>query len=303
MDGILSINKPAGPTSHDVVARVRRLAHTRRVGHAGTLDPAAEGVLVLFLGIATRLIEYTADADKEYVAQVAFGSATTTLDATGEVTRTADASALTRAQVEAILPRFTGAIEQVPPMYSAVHHEGRRLYELARRGEEVERAARPVTIHALELLEFSGGTMATARLRVLCSKGTYVRTLCADIGEALTIPAHMGALVRTRVGSFRIEDAVGLDRLAQMVESAGPDAIEQVLLPAPMAVAHLPAVAIAGDDLIRVRHGNPVAVETALPAGPLRIETPEGEFLGVGHGEDTGAGWRVKPDKMLAPVA
>ncbi|NLC56863.1 MAG: tRNA pseudouridine(55) synthase TruB [Armatimonadetes bacterium] len=304
LSGVLNIRKPVGPTSHDVVARVRRLLRTRRIGHAGTLDPAAEGVLVLFLGTATRLIEYTADADKEYVADCLFGIATTTLDATGEVTATADASALHRAALEAVLPRFTGPILQVPPMYSAVHHEGKRLYELARRGEEVERAPREVVIHALELLAFTPGATARARLRVVCSKGTYIRTLAADIGAALELPAHLAALTRTRVGPFRIEDAVTLEALAAAAEwesdpAASP--LRRLLLPASAAVAHLPGVVITGADLARVRHGNAVTVPAPgdESASPVRIESPEGELIGIGRRERTATGWCLQPQKVL----
>lgn len=301
-EGILNVCKPAGPSSHGVVGRVRRLFHTRRVGHAGTLDPAAEGVLVLFLGAATRLIEFTADAEKEYVADVLFGVATTTLDAEGEVTATADASGLTREALEAALPRFIGEIQQVPPMYSAVHHEGQRLYELARRGEEVEREARTVEVREIEVLSFATGKQARAALRVACSKGTYVRSLAADIGAALGLPAHLAGLTRTRVGAFRIEDAARLEELDAAAE-ADPDSLQRYLLPAGAAVAHLPAVQVAGDTLIRVLHGN--AFAAAAPAdgreGPVRLETPAGELLGIAQRERTPAGgWRVQPRKILA---
>lgn len=301
MDGILNVCKPSGPTSHDVVARVRRLFRTRRVGHAGTLDPEAEGVLVLFLGQATRLIEFVADADKEYVGTVALGAATTTLDAAGEITATADASKLSRDQMLAVLPRFRGRIEQVPPMYSAAHHQGRRLYELARAGEEVERPARPVTIHALELLSFSPGTRATAQLRVVCSKGTYIRSLAADLGAALGVPAHLAALTRTRVGTFRLEDAVRLDTLAAASEAADgePTALAGFLLPARLAVAQLPAVVLTEDLLARVRHGNAVPVPAESGAATVRIEAPDGELIGVGQREHTADGWRLQPRKIL----
>ncbi|MBI3945138.1 MAG: tRNA pseudouridine(55) synthase TruB [Armatimonadetes bacterium] len=311
MEGILNIHKPPGPTSHDIVARVRKLLRVRRVGHAGTLDPAAEGVLVLFVGQATRLIEFTADADKEYVGEVVFGVATTTLDAEGEVTATADASHLTREQVEAVLPRFSGEIEQVPPMYSAAHHQGRRLYELARRGEEVERKPRRVTIHVLEVLDFVPGAQARARVRVVCSKGTYIRSLAADLGAALPardgsrgLPAHLASLTRTRVGPFRIEDAVSLAELAAATGQSEPTrgvgaSLDQHILPARAAVAHLPAVVVAGETLARVCHGNSVPLPSPTGEGPVRIETPEGDLVGVGRCERAGAGWRLRPEKVL----
>lgn len=303
MDGILILHKPVGPTSHDMVARVRRLLHTRRVGHAGTLDPPAEGVLVLFIGRATRLIEYTADAEKEYIAECCFGAATDTLDASGTVTATADASGLTREAVEEVLPRFRGAIQQIPPMYSAIHHQGQRLYELARRGKEVERPPRDVVIHQLELQSFQPGSAARARLRVVCSKGTYIRTLCADFGEALGIPAHMSALTRTRVGPFRIEDAVSLEALAEAVagsESLGGHPRPGVLRPPGAAVAHLPCERVKEDALARVRHGNAVPVPApAKEEQPVRIENSEGELVGIGHYERVAGGWRLRPDKVL----
>ncbi|HOM82434.1 MAG TPA: tRNA pseudouridine(55) synthase TruB [Armatimonadota bacterium] len=303
MDGILILHKPVGPTSHDMVSRVRRLLHTRRVGHAGTLDPPAEGVLVLFIGRATRLIEYTADADKEYVAECCFGAATDTLDASGTVTATADASGLTREAVEEVLPRFRGAIQQIPPMYSAIHHQGQRLYELARRGKEVERPPRDVVIHQLELLSFEPGTTARARLRVVCSKGTYIRALCADLGEALGIPAHMCALTRTRVGPFRIEDAVSLEELAEA--ASGPQGLAGLfqtglLRPPDAAVAHLPCEQVKGDALVRVRHGNAIPVRTpAEEDRPVRIENNEGELVGIGHYERVADEWRLQPDKIM----
>lgn len=225
MDGFLNIHKPAGMTSHDVVARVRRSLKTKRVGHAGTLDPDATGVLVVAVGQATRLLPHVPLEPKVYLAMIGFGTATDTEDASGQVTAQADASGLTPEALVAALPRFVGEIQQVPPMVSALHHNGQRLYDLARQGITVEREARTITIHALELvappLLGAGGI-----IRVTCGGGTYIRTLCKDIGEALGLPAHMATLVREAVGPYALAEAIGLDeiteeRLLPMQEALG----------------------------------------------------------------------------------
>ena len=215
MNGILNIDKPAGMTSHDVVGRVRRIAHLKRVGHAGTLDPDATGVLLVCLGQATRLSDYLADEGKAYRAVLALGATTTTEDASGEVLTQTDAGHLTAADLAALLPSFTGDIAQIPPMVSAVHHDGKRLYELARAGITVERAARTIHVDAIDLLDFTPGPLAHARLDIACGKGTYIRTLCADLGAALGVGGHMESLRRTRVGTFTAEDATPLSDLTE----------------------------------------------------------------------------------------
>ena len=208
MDGFLNIHKPAGMTSHDVVARVRRALKLKRVGHAGTLDPDATGVLVVAVGQATRLLPYVPLEPKVYLATIGFGTATDTEDASGQVTAEADASGLTEAALRSVLPRFIGEIQQVPPMVSALHHNGQRLYDLARQGITVEREARTITIHAIECLSLD-------RIRVTCGGGTYIRTLCKDIGEALGLPAHMASLEREAVGPYKLSEAIGLDALSE----------------------------------------------------------------------------------------
>jgi tRNA pseudouridine55 synthase len=248
-DGFLNIHKPAGMTSHDVVARVRRLLKTKRAGHAGTLDPDATGVLVVAVGQATRLLPHLPTEPKEYIARIAFGTATTTEDASGQIVAEADASPLTEAALLAILPRFLGEIEQIPPMVSAVHHEGRRLYELAREGVTVEREPRRVTIHAIEAADFVPGARAEATLRVVCGGGTYIRTLCVDIGTALGLPAHMKTLVREAVGSFRRTDALTLDALAEQGASA--------LLPMENALP-FPTVAVSDADAADLNNGKSI---------------------------------------------
>lgn len=208
LNGILLVDKPAGMTSHDVVDACRRALGVRRIGHAGTLDPPATGLLVLGVGRATRLLRFLEAYDKEYRAEVVFGAETTTEDATGEVTAESDASGLDRAAVERALAGFVGEIDQVPPMVSAVKVGGERLYRKARRGEEVERAPRRVSVHEIALESFEPSARARATVRVRCSKGTYVRSLARDVGRALGAGAHVGALRRLAIGPFRVEEAV-----------------------------------------------------------------------------------------------
>jgi tRNA pseudouridine55 synthase len=223
VDGVLVCDKAAGMTSHDVVARVRRLAGQRRVGHGGTLDPPATGVLVLALGRATRLLPFLPTEPKRYLATVAFGAETDTLDAAGTVTATADASGVDAARLRAAMAGFVGPQQQVPPMVSAIKVGGERLYAKARRGEQVERAPRPIVVHALELLGFSGGERPEATVEVVCSGGTYVRSLAADLGRAVGTLAHVASLRRTAVGRFtedgahRLEDLAADGRLAAAV--------------------------------------------------------------------------------------
>lgn len=246
MDGILNLDKPAGMTSHDVVAKVRRALSTKRVGHAGTLDPDAVGVLVVAVGQATRLLPYIPTEPKVYVARIAFGIATDTEDASGSPVEEADASALTEDDLLAVLPRFHGEIQQIPPMVSAVHHEGQRLYELARKGITVERQPRTVTIHSVEAADFISGKLAEATLRVSCGGGTYIRTLCVDIGKAVGLPAHMKSLIREAVGPFRREAGLSLETLV--------DKGAEALLPPERALG-FPQVALTDADAERIGHG------------------------------------------------
>jgi tRNA pseudouridine55 synthase len=287
MNGILNIDKPAGMTSHDVVYRVRKLLHMKRVGHAGTLDPDATGVLLVCLGHSTRLADLLADQGKEYEAVLRLGITTSTEDGSGEVLVTRDPSAITKADLVEILPNFIGTIQQVPPMVSALHHEGKRLYDLARQGIVVGRSARPVQIDSIELLDFSGGPSCCATMRVRCGKGTYIRTLCADIGAALGVGGHMSFLRRTAVGVFRIDTAVSL-QLATSEEQL----LEQITSPSD-AVAFLQAYQLDDlskadvlngrrlnafglfddDELIRLVHdGDLVALARAQVDGTLQPE-------------------------------
>ena len=289
MNGVLNIDKPAGMTSHDVVARIRRLAHLKRVGHAGTLDPDATGVLLVCLGTATRLSDFLADEGKEYRATLALGATTTTEDASGEVLTRADAGHLSPADLAAVLPRFVGDVSQIPPMVSAVHHEGRRLYELAREGVTVERAARTIRIDAIRLLDFTPGEAASATLDVACGKGTYIRTLCADLGAALGVGGHMATLRRTRVGGFRLDTATPL---ADLTEEGLPG---RLVLPAD-ALGEMPVHPLATEaDEDAVRHGR--ALPSHLTADTVaRILDAQGALLALGRAD----GEQLHPFKVFA---
>ena len=245
MDGVLNINKPAGWTSHDVVAKARGILRTKRIGHAGTLDPSATGVLLLCVGYATRIADYLVADEKEYLAKVVFGEATDTQDADGIVISTADASILTEEALESALSAFRGKIEQIPPMVSAVHHEGKRLYELARKNQVVERKPREVEVRELKLVEFLPGKRAKATIRVVCSKGTYVRTICHDLGERLGVGAHLAELTRLRVGRFRVEEAISLEELANRAESGR---LGEIIIPIVDALSHLPSYSVSEED-------------------------------------------------------
>lgn len=275
-------------TSHDVVARVRRLAGQKRVGHAGTLDPDATGVLLVCLGTATRLAEYLADAGKAYTAVPTLGVATTSEDASGEILTETDASGVTEADLRAVLPRFVGDIAQIPPMVSAVHHEGKRLYELARAGQTVERAARPVHIESLALRGFSPGPRATATLDVVCGKGTYIRTLCADIGAALGVGGHMASLIRTQVGAFALETAVLLDALT-------PENLPTHLTPPAAALADWPAHVLTSGQRDDILHGRAVAAQLA-DAPVVRVLSTDGDLLALARAESG----TLRPFKVFA---
>jgi tRNA pseudouridine55 synthase len=272
MNGVFVVDKPGGITSFDVVARVRRALGQRRVGHTGTLDPMATGVLPICVGEATKLVPFLVAGDKEYEAEAVLGTTTDTLDATGRVTSETIATNVSRADVERSLPGFLGAIEQRPPMHSALRVGGHRLYELARRGLEVERPPRTVFVHELHILGYAPPRL---RLRVRCGKGTYVRSLVADLGAALGVGAHLGALRRTRVGAFTLADAVALD-------SVGPATAVRSLAEA---LADHAAVALAADQVGDVRAGKvrTIAGLTAPPGaeGPVRLLAPDGSLVAV----------------------
>ena len=283
--GLLVIDKPTGPTSHDVVGRVRRLAGLRRVGHAGTLDPLASGVLLAGLGPGTRFLEYLVGLDKVYETTVRLGQATTTYDAEGEVTAERPVEA-TEAQVGAALDAFRGPIRQRPPAFSAVKQGGRPLYEAARRGQVVEAKERDVVIHALDLLAFDPPLLT---LRVACSSGTYIRALAHDLGAALGCGGHVFALRRAAVGRFTLADAVPLDALT-------PENLTGHLLPPEAAVAHLPRLDVDESDAARLVLGQRLPAAPGAAPGTMAAFGPGGRFLGVVEVDDE----VVRPRKMLA---
>ena len=313
MDGLLIIDKPAGWTSHDVVARVRRLLREKRVGHTGTLDPFATGVLVVLVGRATRLAQFLAGAEKEYEATVRLGYATTTGDLTGErrggaggesapAGGAADCAAVTRERLESALAPLRGEIEQVPPMYSAKKVGGRKLYELARRGQEVERGAARVRVSEFEVVAGEGGGFLRAngdgtcdvRARVVCSAGTYVRALAESVGESLGTGAHLAALRRTRAGEFRVEGALNLEGLRENVEAG-----REFLLPVEAALPHLPSAHLTAEEARRARHGAAVPSGLALEDGArVAMLDAGGALLAVGV-YDAAAG-ALRPRVMLA---
>ena len=289
LGGVLNVDKPAGCTSHDVVGRVRRLAGLRQVGHAGTLDPMATGVLVLCLGRATRLLEYLTGQPKSYLAEVTLGATTDTYDAEGETVDRRPVTAVTHEQLDGALDAFRGEIMQRPPAYSALKRDGVPLYQRARAGEQVEVEARPVTVYSLELLAFDGQTV---QLRIRCGAGTYIRSIAHDLGQALGCGGHLSALRRTAVGPFTVHDAVTLARLAEA--GALPDA----LLPADAAVAHLPQVEMDAADAARLLHGQVIASAVPQPSGLARAYGPDERFLGIVAFDPRRQVWR--PQKMLA---
>jgi len=273
MNGVLNLMKPPGMTSHDVVYAVRRALGVKKVGHTGTLDPGVAGVLPICVGQATRLAEFIAGEDKAYRAEITFGITTDTQDSFGEETGRTDASHLTRGDLAYQLPRFSGPIMQVPPMVSAVKVGGRRLYELAREGVEVERSARPVTIHKLQLLDFRPGPHPVAFVDVACSKGTYIRTLAVDIGAALGVGAHMSYLVRTRSGPFTLEQANTLEELR---EGKAP------LLQPASALGSMPKATVSGPAAQRLQNGVTPRITTGEPPGTtVALVDPDGELLAL----------------------
>ena len=288
MNGVIVMDKPGGFTSFDVVALMRGVCRERKIGHTGTLDPMATGVLPLLLGNATRALPFLQDTDKEYEAGFCLGFASDTQDTTGK-TIAESAVRVTRGQVEAVLPRFRGEIWQTPPMYSAVSVNGRRLYDLARQGVEVEREKRPVTVFRLELTEFDEPSQR-GRMLVSCSKGTYIRTLCADIGEALGTYGVMSALRRTRASGFTLENAV-TPQEAKLLAAQG--LLAERVFPVEALFASLPEVRVSPAQAVRVCNGGALDLcRTSLRGSPsarggrYRIVSPEGKFLALGEAED-----------------
>ncbi|MEE8618574.1 MAG: tRNA pseudouridine(55) synthase TruB [Dehalococcoidales bacterium] len=292
MDGILNINKPWGKTSFSVVAMVKRLSGERRVGHAGTLDPAATGVLPVCLGQGTRIIEFLADATKTYQAEIELGVATDTYDAVGKITQRGDPSRISRRQLESALASFRGLIQQTPPMYSAVKHQGQRLYELARAGIKVERKSRPTKIHYLELIDWQP---PVATVEVECGKGTYIRSLAHDLGQSLGCGANLKSLIRLSYGPFAVKTAVSLP---QLEDSFRYGYWQHFVHPIDTVLLHWRAMVVSDATEHIIRKGAPVPLESVNSKGitsclkqhpPVRTSvethcrayTLNGDFLGV----------------------
>jgi tRNA pseudouridine55 synthase len=280
--GFLLVDKEGDWTSHDVVAKVRRLASIRKAGHAGTLDPMATGLVVVGLGRATRLLRFIQDLQKEYVANVVFGVATDTLDADGAILER-EPMPVSEAEVSAVLPRFTGEVMQVPPMVSALRVDGRRLYELAREGKVVGRPARAVHVHELELLDFAPSVYPEATLRVVCGRGTYIRSLADDIAGALGGRAHLSSLRRTRIGSLDV-DSHGR-RISQLDEAVRSGRLADLIVPPAAGLADLPAVEVEEATAQAVRHGVrfPISLlnADAEDGRPFRVIDTSGSLLAV----------------------
>ena len=253
MNGILNINKPTGLTSFGVVAFVRKCVGERRVGHAGTLDPNASGVLPVCLGQGTRVVEYLMDSVKTYEAEILLGVCTDTYDAEGRITGQADSSGITLAQIQSLLPEFRGRITQKPPVYSALKYQGKSMYKWAREGIAVETRSRDVTVHELELVDFD---VPVLKLRIVCSKGTYIRSLAYDLGERLGCGGSLQSLVRTCYGSFEIQNSVTLDEVKTAFANGRGD---ELLLPLDYVLSHLSAMVLSEDDTRRVICGNTIS--------------------------------------------
>ncbi|WP_134686245.1 tRNA pseudouridine(55) synthase TruB [Brevibacillus migulae] len=298
--GVLVLHKQAGMTSHDCVARVRRLFQTKKVGHSGTLDPEVSGVLPICVGNATRIVEYLQEQSKTYRAVMRLGYTTTTEDATGEVLEQAevDASSITEERVLAVFQSFLGPIEQVPPMYSAVKVKGKRLYDLAREGVVIERAARTVTIYDLTLDSIKFGEYVEVSFTCQCSKGTYIRTLCVDMGKALGYPAHMAHLIRTASGSFTLDQAITLEQVEELQKN-GKD-LGDLLISIPDALSFLPQVEIPAERKKAVLNGLETTIhDSQLPEGSLVRIFSEGDFLGIHRVCQSSRGTYAKPEKVF----
>jgi tRNA pseudouridine55 synthase len=297
LDGILVVAKPAGPTSHDVVGLVRRLAATKRVGHGGTLDPFASGVLPVFLGHATRVVEYHLGDRKAYRATVCFGASSTTDDLEGELTPT-EGPPPVRAAVETALAGFVGPISQRPPAYSAIKVAGRRAYAMARAGETVVLAPRDVTIHAVTLTSWddSDPDRPVAVIEVSCSAGTYIRALARDLGEAVGSAAYLGALTRTASGPFALDQATTLDAI-RAAATDGPAGLLPYLLPIDTGLDALPVVSLTGDEVAAIAKGQYVRPAGGVPPGSehYRLRGPGGALVAIA----SASSGRLAPDKVF----
>jgi len=297
VDGLLVLDKPTGMSSNAVLQHAKRLFGAAKAGHTGSLDPLATGVLPLCFGEATKFSQFLLDADKGYESTFVLGVGTDTADADGALITRASAAHLTEDSVTRAMVMLTGAIEQVPPMYSALKVDGQPLYKRARAGEQVERAARPVEIYGFELLSFEPGEQVRLGVKVRCSKGTYIRTLAEDLGAALGVPAHVSTLRRCQSGPFALDDCVTPDQLAAVKESGTDTDLDALLQPIESCIQHLPRLSLSEAATFYIRQGQPVLVPNAPQSGMVRIADAGGLFLGVGDMRDDG---KLAPKRLLA---
>ena len=286
--GLINIVKPPGMTSHDVVSFIRRTYHLKRVGHAGTLDPAAAGVLAVALGPATRMLEYMTDCDKSYRVELTIGYETDTGDDTGTITNSVECIMPAQDKINEVLASFLGTIEQVPPMYSAIKIQGKKLYELARAGITVERKPRTITIHKINLLKLDQKSIL---FDVTCSKGTYIRSLCTDIGKKINCPAVMSFLVRTRVGSFSLDQAFTLEEIEQNTENA--------VLPVDTALDYMPKIILSQQIASAFKHGQNISMSTDDECGQTLLRIYDEQNLLIGIGQKKSGTAVIVPIKVL----
>ncbi len=296
VNGILLLDKPLGISSNHALQQAKQLFKAQKAGHTGSLDPLANGLLPLCFGNATKISGFLLDADKRYYVRVKLGVTTTTADAEGDVLETLSAEHITEQDIHAVLAEFSGVIQQLPPMYSAVKHNGQRLYKLAREGIEVEREPREITIYKLELVK---AEMPEFELMVHCSKGTYVRTLAEDIGRMLGCGAHVTGLRRTKVGPYDDEHLISMQQLQQLAATSDFSQLDNLLLPMDTGMSHWPSVQLTANSSFYVKQGQPVQVQQAPADGWVRIYDANNEFMGVGEIDDDG---RVAPRRLLANI-
>ena len=297
VDGLLVLDKPSGMSSNAALQQAKRLFGAAKAGHTGSLDPLATGVLPLCFGEATKFSQFLLDADKAYDSIFVLGVGTDTADADGAVIAQASAAHLLEDAVVQATVALTGAIEQVPPMYSALKVDGQPLYKRARAGEQVRRAARPVDIYCFELVSFEPGEQVRLGVKVRCSKGTYIRTLAEDLGAALGVPAHVATLRRCQSGPFALDDCVTPEQLTAVKEAGAYADLDGFLQPIESCIQHLPRLSLSEAATFYIRRGQPVLVPKGPQSGMVRIVDAGGHFLGVGDMRDDG---KLAPRRLLA---
>src|SRR6266487_181574 len=292
MDGIFNINKPTRMTSHDVVAKIRRFLKQKRVGHAGTLDPAASGVLPICVGQATRVAEYLSESGKAYQAEVIIGAATDTYDSEGAITAKASTTDLTLARIEETLSHFLGLQIQVPPVYSAIKLQGQPAYKRARAGEDITLEPRPIVFYSLKVIDWIPPRLTLA---IECSKGTYIRSLAHDLGMQLGCYAYLDALTRTRSGPFKLSESISLEQLADAIET---NTTQDYLYPLDKALEQYPAITLNADTTEWVKHGNAFSISAEYSTGLARVYDSTGHFLAIAEWNEEQKAWH--PKKVFA---